>query len=199
MFLFISWQLQVLIKLFSCSKKAKDKTRLVLTGWEYKQSLYFRFCFYATIPLQHKLVLLWFARLAQFCIFASLIVFCSCQCVKSNPIFELFCFEVCVIFKILHNVLQSLLWWSLNDILPALWSFFWSSCFLFLSSCWAVRRLSPFKLRFPFLTSQVVLNCFYVSYMGRKAGDGICLCSLFLCSAGFLTLWPSWLCSNPLY
>lgn len=141
-------------------------------------------------PFSANWFFLWFAHPAQFCIFASLIVFCSCQFVKSNPIFELsfLSWGMCHF----QNSSQCS---SVSFVMEPEWHF---ACFVIffliilfplslflLGSCWAVRYLSPFKIRFPFLTSRVVLNCFYVSYMGRKTGDSICLCSLFLCSADF--------------
>lgn len=141
-------------------------------------------------PFSTNRFFLWFAHLAQFCIFASLIVFCSCQFVKSYPFFEL-----SFLFWGMCHFQNSSQCSSVSFVMEPEWHF---ACFVIffliilfplslflLGSCWAVRYLSPFKIRFPFLTSQVVLNCFYVSYMGRKTGDSICLCSLFLCSADF--------------
>lgn len=128
----------------------------MLTGWEYEQCLYFRFCFYATIPLQHNLLLpLICTSCSVLCLLGCFLFMSVCE-IKSH-FWTVFCFEVCVIFTILHNVLRPLLWWSLNDILPALWSLFliilFSLSLFLLGSCWAVRRLSPLKPGFPFLIS----------------------------------------------
>lgn len=189
MFPFISWQLQVVIKLFSFSKKAKNKARLVLTGWEYKKSLYFRFCFYATIPLQHKRVL------PLICTSCSVLHLCLLDCFLFMSVCEIKSHFWTVFFVLRYVSFSKFFTVFFSLFCDGAWMTFCLLCDLFfnhpvssfflLGSCWAVRYLSPFKIRFPFLTSQVVLNCFYVSYMGRKTGDSICLCSLFLCSADF--------------
>lgn len=56
---------------------------------EYEQSLYFRFCIYATIPLPHSLLLPLICTscpVLHLCLFDC---FLLCQFLKSNPIFEL--------------------------------------------------------------------------------------------------------------
>lgn len=175
----------------------------MLTGWEYKKIFIFQILFLCNSSPSAQTgssfdlhILLSSASLPPW------LFFCSCEFVKSNPIFEL-----SFLFWGMCHFQNSSQCSSVSFVMEPEWHF---ACFVIfflivlfplslflLGSCWAVRCLSPFKLRFPFLTSQVVLNCFY---MGRKAGDSICLCSLFLCSADFPdSVWLSWLCSNTLW
>lgn len=115
---------------------------------------------------------LWFAHLAQFCIFASSIVFCSCQFMKSNSIFELsFLFsDRCP----LDNSLQCS---SASFVVDPEWHFI--SCLLSFVIFFAVlfpfclfllashkTHLPFFKLRFPFFSLSGIK--LFISFLNGK-------------------------------
>lgn len=168
---------------------------------EYEQSLYFRFCIYATIPLLHSLLL------PLICTSGPVLHLCLLKC---------FLFmSVCEIKSHFWTVFSVLRYVSFSQLFTMFFSLFCDGscmticllCDLFLNC-----TVSPFSLLvgqpldiylfsnsdFPFWFPEWYQTV-YVSYVGRKAGDRICLCTLFLCSAVCWAVWLSWPCSNPLW
>lgn len=199
MFPFISWQLQVVIKSFSFSKKAKDKTRLVLTGWEYKKSLYFRFCFYATIPLQHKLVL------PLICTSCSVLHLCLLDCLLLMSVCEIKSHFWTVFFVLRYVSFSKFFTMFFSLFCDGAWMTFCLLCDLFLN-----HPVSSFSLLAGQLLGCKIFISFqnYISLFDFSSGIELFLCFLhgkkdwwqhLLVQPVSVQCWLSWLCSNRLW